>query len=92
MNAPPPLAPEPAKLRWFEHAWTAMPLALVMVGGAIGGACGGAAWAVNQQVFRKVQHPFWKYVATGLIPAAAVVAYFLLAAVFLKLLGKAAPR
>ena len=61
---------------------------MVAVGGAIGGACGGAAWAINQKVFQKTEHPVLRYVWTGLISAAAVVAYIVLAAVFMSLFKK----
>jgi hypothetical protein len=89
MNAPPPV-PEPnkPKLLWYQQVWLALPFALVAVGGAIGGACGGAAWAINQQVFRKTEHSVLRYVWTGLISMAAVVAYFVLAAVFISLFKK----
>jgi len=63
-----------------------LPLALIAVGGAIGGACGGAAWAVNQQVFRKTENPVLKYVWTGLISLAAVVAYVVIASVVISLI------
>ena len=56
---------------------------LVFMGGAIGGACGGAAWALNQQIFQKISHPVLRYVWTGIISVAALLAYLVLAAVFL---------
>jgi len=89
MSTPPPVK-EPAKpkLLWYQHVWLALPFALVAVGGAIGGACGGAAWAINQQVFRKTAHPVLRYVWTGLISAASVLAYVILAAVFISLFRK----
>ena len=61
---------------------------LVLVGGAIGGACGGAAWVLNQWVFRKVDHPVLRYVCTGMISAAAIVGYFVLAGVVYLVLHK----
>jgi hypothetical protein len=82
--------PEPAKpqVLWYQHVWLALPFALVAVGGAIGGACGGAAWAINLNVFQKTQHAVLRYVWTGLISAAAVVTYVVLAAVFISLFKK----
>ncbi len=66
MSTPPPV-PEPTKpkLVWYQQVWLALPFALVAVGGAIGGACGGAAWAINQQVFKKTKHTVLRYVWTG---------------------------
>lgn len=78
-----PDGPEP-KVTWFEKVWLALPLALLVVGGAIGGACGGAAWAINQQVFKKTENPVLRYVWTGLISIASILAYVLLAALFLS--------
>jgi hypothetical protein len=54
-------------------------MVLMFLGGAVGGACGGAAWALNQQVFRRTQHPVIRYVWTGLISGAAVVTYVIVA-------------
>ena len=89
MITPPPIPDTPRpKLAWYQHIWLALPFALVAVGGAIGGACGGAAWAINQSVFRKTEHPVLRYVWTGLISAAAVVAYMILAAIFISLFKK----
>ncbi len=63
---------------------------LIGVGGAVGGACGGPAWAINQSVFRKTEHPVLRYVLTGLISVAAVVAYLVLASIFFELFRKKA--
>jgi uncharacterized membrane protein YsdA (DUF1294 family) len=71
------------KLTWYQHVWVALPFALVALGGAIGGACGGAAWAVNQQVFRKTQHPVLRYVWTCLISVGALLAYLVVASFLL---------
>ena len=71
-------SPKP-KLRWYQHLWLALPFGLVAVGGAIGGACGGAAWAVNQKVFQKTENRVLRYVWTGLITVAAVIAYLVIA-------------
>ncbi len=85
----PPTTPEPPKpkLEWYQHVWLGLPILLVFVGGAIGGACGGAAWAVNRAVFQKTKHPVLRYVWTGLISAAAFVAYVFLAVFVLALFG-----
>ena len=61
---------------------------MIAVGGAIGGACGGAAWAINCKVFRATQHPVLRYLWTAMISAGALVAYLILASVFLLLIGK----
>ena len=83
----PPAVPEPPKpkLAWYEQVWIALPFSLVAVGGAIGGLCGGAAWAINKKVFQKTESAVLRYVWTGLISGAAVIAYIVLAAVFVSL-------
>jgi hypothetical protein len=89
MSTPPTTSePNKPKLAWYQHVWLALPFALVAVGGAIGGACGGTAWAINQKVFQKTEHPVLRYVWTGLISAAAVVAYIIFASVFISLFKK----
>jgi hypothetical protein len=90
MEPPPIIQPRTPKpqFEWYEHLWMGLPIALVAVGGAIGGACGGAAWAVNRTVFLKTQHPVLRYVWTGMISAAAVVAYLILASIFVALFRK----
>jgi hypothetical protein len=80
-------APKPG-LTWYEHVWTALPLGLVAVGGCIGGGIGGAAWAVNRQVFPRLQQPVLRYVVTGLISAAAVVIWLVVVSVVLGLIRK----
>jgi len=85
----PPKSPaSKPKLTWYEHVWAALPLCLVAVGGCIGGGIGGAAWVVNRAVFQKVRQPVLRYVLTGLISAAAVVAWLVLASVLLRLLHR----
>ena len=93
MDTPPipPPVPKP-KLEWYEHVWICLPIALIAVGGAIGGACGGGAWAINRTVFLKTQNPVLRYVWTGLISAATVLAYLALAAIFVSLIGKHLPQ
>lgn len=90
MSTPPPLpeAPKP-KLAWYETLWIALPIALVFVGGAIGGACGGAAWGVNKKVFEVTKNPVLRYLWTGLISLAAVVAYVIVAGLVVGLIKAA---
>ncbi len=89
MNIPPP-APETSnpKLKWYELVWVGWPIALLAVGGAIGGACGGAAWALNQKIFHRTKHPLLRYLWTGLISIAAIIAYLIIATIFLSIFQK----
>jgi hypothetical protein len=74
------------KLAWYDQAWLAPPFALVAIGGAIGGLCGGAAWGINQKLFHATKHPVLRYVLTGLVSVAAVIAYLVLASAVLLLI------
>ena len=76
------------KLAWYEYLWIGLPLVLIALGGAIGGACGGAACALNRTVFLKTQNSILRYVWTGLISAAAFVAWFVVAAILLGFLHR----
>ena len=88
-NPPPPPLPPPAvkpKLLWYQQLWIGWPILLVFAGGAIGGACGGGAWAINQLVFQNTKNPVLRYLFTGLISIAAIIAYFIIASVVLSYL------
>jgi hypothetical protein len=76
------------KLLWYEQVWLALPFALVAIGGAIGGACGGAAWAINRKIFQSTQNSVLRYLWTGLISGAAVVAYLILVTLFFSIVKK----
>ncbi len=64
------------KLPWYEHAWSGLPLVLMLVGGAIGGACGGVGYALSTAVFKKAMPTPAKYVISLLISIAAAGMYF----------------
>ena len=81
-EAPPPFPvieqPKP-KFTWYQYVWIGWPLILIILGGAIGGGLGGAAAAINYKIFQKIQHPVLRYVWTGLISVAAVMAWLVIA-------------
>jgi hypothetical protein len=72
-------------LAWYEWIWNGWPIVLIFGGGLLGGLFGGAAVALNLSVFRSQQDPLLKYVLTGVISFAAVIAY-LIAAIGVSLL------
>ena len=86
-DAAAPKSPK-VNLAWYEHVWTALPLALVLIGGAVGGACGGAAWAINHAIFQKMPSPVLRYVVTAFVTAAAFGAYVILASVLMLLFSR----
>ena len=92
MPAPPPFPvieqPKP-KITWYQYIWIGWPLVLVPVGGAIGGGLGGAAAAINYKVFQKTENPVLRYVWTGLISGAAVLAYVVIVTIIYMAFHKA---
>lgn len=61
---------------------------MVALGGAIGGGLGAAAAAINYKVFQKTQNPVLRYVWTGLISVAAVIAWLAIATMIYLALHK----
>jgi len=53
-------------LTWYEYVWIALPLALVVLGGALGGACGAAAAVINARLLRSSQ-PMWVRYGQGVL-------------------------
>ena len=66
-------------LHWYEWAWSALPVALVFVGGALGAGLGMLAMFVNSRLFRSKLALLLRYGATGLVSVVTVVVYFVLA-------------
>jgi len=66
-------------LQWYEYAWSGVPILLVFAGGALGGFVGGVATMANGRLFRRQLGLLAKYGLTGLITAAAVMIFFVLA-------------
>ena len=73
---------------WYHYIWIGWPLIMVALGGAIGGGLGGAAAAINYKVFQKTQNPVLRYVWTGLISVAAIVAYVVCATMIYALIHR----
>jgi hypothetical protein len=66
-------------LQWYEYAWSGLPILLVFAGGALGGLVGGVATMANGRLFRSERGQIAKYGLAGLITAAAVMVFFVLA-------------
>jgi len=67
------------KMAWYELVWSGLPVLLLFVGGALGAFCGLVAVYANNRIFRSGLQPVLKYLVTGMISAAALVIYFILA-------------
>jgi hypothetical protein len=69
-------------LAWYQYAWAALPIALIVLGGLLGGLAGAAAFA-NLHIMRQPGPPWTKYAISGLVTFGAFVAYLLAASLFL---------
>ncbi len=65
-------------LRWYEMIWSAVPLILIVIGGAIGGALGAVALFINMGIFGSKADPFVKFALTGFVTVVAIALYFVL--------------
>jgi hypothetical protein len=74
-------------LTWYEHTWIALPIALIVTGGAIGGLCGGVAANVSGRIFRSDRSLLAKYGLSALAMLSAVIAFIVLVTVFRLLVG-----
>ena len=68
-------------LRWYEWIWTALPMILVLAGGAVGPFVGGLALYVSTRIFRSERSLRSKYVLSALVSGAATVLFVLAAGV-----------
>lgn len=71
-------------LQWI---WSALPIVLVFVGGAIGGAIGAGAFWINLRVFRSEMSASEQFILTGMISVIAVILYLVAASIFGLALG-----
>jgi hypothetical protein len=66
-------------LKWYEYAWSGLPILLMFGGGALGGLVGGAATVTNGRIFRSDRNSMSKYALAALITVSATVVYLVLA-------------
>ncbi len=74
-------------LRWHQWVWSALPIVLIFVGGAMGAVFGLIALSFNAGLFRSNLNPAMKYVATGAVSAAAVALYLIGAMLLNSMIG-----
>ncbi len=67
------------KLPWYAYLFSAIPLLLIVGGGALGGGIGAGAGVINLGLFRS-EHPLWlKIVGALVVTSIATVIYLILA-------------
>ncbi|MBI3000664.1 MAG: hypothetical protein HYY46_19765 [Deltaproteobacteria bacterium] len=74
-------------LRWYEYAWIALPVSIVFGGGALGVLCGLPAIYTSMRIFRTERASLLKYLFTGSISCASMLAYTGLVVLFNFLAG-----
>jgi hypothetical protein len=62
-------------MQWYEYGWSAVPMLLVFMGGALGGLVGGAATVTNGRIFRSDRSPVAKYGLAGVVTVSSVVIF-----------------
>jgi hypothetical protein len=74
-------------IKWYEMVWSALPILLVFIGGAIGAMTGFIGFSANAKVFRSELNTVVKFMLTAGISVVAVIAYFILAMLFYAATG-----
>jgi hypothetical protein len=74
-------------LEWYHWTWSAVPIILVLLGGAIGGAIGFVGTSLNVQILRSDMSGALRYGGTALVSVGAFVTYAVLALLFRAVIG-----
>lgn len=72
-------------LAWYEWIWSALPILLVIVGGALGGITGILAFSINASIFRSSLHTLVKFLLTLVVSIASLYVYYAVAALLLSM-------
>ncbi len=75
------------RLKWYEFVWSALPIVLVFIGGALGAFLGFLAFSFNTGVFRSKMNAIVKYLVSMIISGAAGVLWLLVAMVVNSAIG-----
>jgi hypothetical protein len=71
----------------FQWIWSAIPIVLIFLGGAIGGGIGGAAFWINTRIFRSEMSNTEQYILCGLVSGIAFFVYLIFSTVFVLLIS-----
>ncbi len=80
VNVAPPLP-------WYVWLWSALPVLLVLVGGALGAIAGFIAFAISTRIFRSSLPGLAKYGLSLLVSLLAIVVYLTAATLFYSAIG-----
>jgi hypothetical protein len=73
-------------LDWYEYVWIGLPILMVFHGGFLGAVCGLLAVRKSAELFRGSGAKAKKFLLTGLVSVASVVAYLALSIALLRLI------
>jgi hypothetical protein len=72
-------------LPWYEWAWSALPIALILVGGFLGAMAGFVATTINIRIFRAQSVPVLRWGLTLFVSVGAVIFYVVVASLVFSL-------
>ena len=72
---------------WYVLVWSALPMALIFLGGVIGAIVGVIAYSINRKVFESEQNTATKFILTGVVTVAALGIYLVVALMVSSVLG-----
>lgn len=75
-------------LKWYAWVWSALPLPLIFIGGALGALMAMIGFTVSTSVFRSSQPAVAKFAISLIVSILAVFAYLFLASILLSALGQ----
>jgi hypothetical protein len=75
-------------LRWYVWAWSALPILLVLIGGALGALAGFIGFGINTKIFRTSLPGPAKFGLTVLVSLLAVGVYLVAATLLYVALGR----
>ena len=70
---------EKQKLVGFEYFWAALPLSVLVIGGAVGGLFAGIAVTTNFAIFRSAKSKLYKYSVSTCVTLGAVILWYVVA-------------
>jgi len=75
-------------LKWYVWVWSALPVLLVLIGGALGALAGFIGFGINTKIFRSGLPGLAQFGLSLLVSLAAVVVYLVAATLLFNALGR----
>jgi hypothetical protein len=75
-------------LAWYVLVWSALPLLLIILGGAMGALAGMIGFSVNAGIFRSSRSTVTKFALSAVVSLATVLIYLVAVSLLLAALGR----